>query len=149
MLKATISTINEEFEKSRVKAYTRTRKGHLERVKEYGRRGEHKVESPRGKMKTIVDRLKGSGFHVDSREVSEGTIKVWLKAPKDPGYVETAQVALISAGFKGVGPIKGSFGKKEFSGPGFEVQQQTMMDGDFRGLFIVVHAGLGGGSVSL
>jgi len=34
-----VSTIDEEFEKSRVKAHTRTRKGKMERVKEHERKG--------------------------------------------------------------------------------------------------------------
>jgi len=39
MVKAEISTIEEEFEKSQVKAHIRTRKGKLERVKEFSRKG--------------------------------------------------------------------------------------------------------------
>jgi hypothetical protein len=35
-----ISTIDEEFEKSRVKAHTRTRKGKLERVREFSKKGD-------------------------------------------------------------------------------------------------------------
>jgi hypothetical protein len=37
MIKAKIVSLDEEFEKSRVKAHVRTRKGKLERVKEYSR----------------------------------------------------------------------------------------------------------------
>jgi len=40
MIKAEISTIDEVLEKSRVKAHIRTRKGKLERVKEFSRKGE-------------------------------------------------------------------------------------------------------------
>jgi len=39
MIKAEISTIEEEFEKSQVKAHVRTRRGKLERVKEFSRAG--------------------------------------------------------------------------------------------------------------
>jgi len=38
MIKATISSIDEEFRKSRVKGFVRTRKGKLERVKEFERK---------------------------------------------------------------------------------------------------------------
>jgi hypothetical protein len=39
MFKAEISTLDEEFEKSRVKGYIRTRRGKMERVKEFQRTG--------------------------------------------------------------------------------------------------------------
>jgi len=44
MIKAEISTIDEEFEKSRVKAHIRTRRGKLERVREFSRKGAPKFE---------------------------------------------------------------------------------------------------------
>lgn len=42
MDKIYVVTIDEEFEKSKVKSHTRTRKGKMERVKEFERKGERK-----------------------------------------------------------------------------------------------------------
>jgi hypothetical protein len=44
MQKAIITTIEEEFKKSKVKAHVRTKRGKLERVKEFSRTGEKKAK---------------------------------------------------------------------------------------------------------
>jgi len=72
MIKAEISTIDEEFEKSRVKAHVRTRKGKLERVKEFERKGEvvHPMKPWRG-PKTSEELEIAGGERVDMKPIAE------------------------------------------------------------------------------
>jgi len=81
MIKAEISTIDQEFEKSRVKAHVRTRKGKLERVKEFERKGEGEHKA---KVKKFVNEIK-SKYSLDHRLYSDksGVAKIWFSG--DPG----------------------------------------------------------------
>jgi len=57
MKKVYVISLDEEFEKSRVKAHTRTRKGKLERVKEFERRGEKKefdIDSTKRALRSVL-----------------------------------------------------------------------------------------------
>jgi len=76
-----VTTIGEEFEKSRVKSHVRTRKGKLERVKEFERKGgklpissDHKA-----KVRKFVSGIK-SQFSLDHRLYSDkpGVTKIWF-----------------------------------------------------------------------
>lgn len=71
MKKVLVVTLDEEFEKARVKAHVRTRKGKLERVQEFQRKGEgkklNKVEATKNVLKKFgikaeVYRLEGDVF---------------------------------------------------------------------------------------
>ena len=66
MNKIYVVTIDEEFEKSRVKGHTRTRKGRMERVREYETAGGRKV-------KVIGTPTKEEGYGRGFREIEETT----------------------------------------------------------------------------
>lgn len=52
-----VTTIDEEFEKSRVKPFVRTRRGKLERVTGFERRGEKKALSKKEDLQNALDKI--------------------------------------------------------------------------------------------
>jgi len=87
MVKAEISTIEEEFNKSRVKAHIRTRKGKLERVKEFERKGTKKPKFQYGDFVTLKPGaevgLSYSSKEVPNKYLTDGGL--WAIDAYEPG----------------------------------------------------------------
>jgi len=93
MKKLYVVSIDEEFEKSRVKAHVRTRKGKLERVKEFERKGE--VGEKKSGEKASLEKFEIDGDKLDNWN-SKNQAKKLIRILETSGWIKEGYKDVVS-----------------------------------------------------